>query len=925
MIDFKNMFNFNKRELGTINGKEDEFYTKKSLAKAYVFGLLSILILFSLFKLTTFSISFAKNHFSEVARSTLSNPSLTQAPASPNKPVKWSIKVPATAFLAGKHLVEIPKGAEEVKITALSATSTNKDSSLLTTKKENLTKADRLKLSKISEENAKSSASEKLKETLKQEELNKIQNNSDLRKHQGFFSRIWSKFTSITTKMTAAAEDAIAPIQDALATSPAPEVIIVDIAPVVSSTQTNADGTQTTQTNTDTINKSSSNVSSVIPVKTGIQSENSSSTQTNTNTGMDSLLQGNDNTGTQTTQTNTDTINESSSNVSSVIPAPASTSVDSNSSVIPDLIGNPSPVSSSGTPGNPSPESGVDSRIRENDNTANGDTIINGSSSTVDTTTSTLTASNTPDVLIEYQTPAPTIAEAMTDTGKIVTVSDNTDEEASTHTTNVLAFTNIPPIYKVGQENKIKIKWLNNNGEEMPFNTYDLDGDGKLDYVEWTVPHLSTQTFEIIFITKALEMDENNEVTGDIYDLVKEQDGTWASVPSSHTVRTTFAKFLTNKNDITIFAKSSQTGADWTQTNADGNSAPSVLSSSGTPWDPSPEPGVDSRIREDDNAGARMTEGSQNDNAGATANSIEVFPVYDGIRSEQKIATFENITNAKIYKILLTNLPHSTNTFDLKVTGSVDLDYIVDPTPITVTDTFHNTTKIASSNNVVIDTTNGIISLSPASSWSCGSALVDARDGKTYATVLIGAQCWMQQNLNVGTMVTGVTTQGTSSVSIQKYCYGNLESGCTSGGGLYQWDQAMTGTTTVGTKGICPVDWHIPTHDEFTTMERATCYSNGTASSTCDTNFPYDTTTTGWRGTNEGTTMKNMSGSFKGILPGYRYSVGTFNGSGAYTYFWSSIPSSGSAWIRILNSGYAGVYRDTGTKTYGFSVRCLKD
>ena len=851
-MNLKNLFNFYKKK-NIINGGEKEFYSKKSLVSAYIFGFLSIVILFSLFKLTTFSISYIQNHFSEKSLATLKT-TPTQTKAYPNKPIKWSIKVPATAYLAGKHLVEIPKGAEEIKVTAMSSTSTeqvNKEE--LTIKKEDLTKADRLKLSKISEENAKSSASEKLKQALKQEELNKIQNNLDLRKPQGFFSRIWNKLTNITIKMTAAAEDAIAPIQEVLATNPVPEVITVDIAPVVAQeTQTNTENTPT-QTESDNSVSSSASTSDLESLSiTGIQSENTSTSSVQIET--------------QATTT-----------------AP--------------------------------PVLGV---LEKNDNKA----------TTTAKVETTKPIESTPDVLIEYQTPAPTIAEAMTDTGKIVTVSDNADEDASAHTTNVLAFTNIPEIYKVGQENKIKIKWLNNNGEEMPFNTYDLDLDGKLDYVEWTVPHLSTQTFEIIFITKALELDENNEVTGDIYDLVKEQDNTWASIPSSHTVRATFAKFLTKKNDITLYARlslASQTNADNTQTNADGN-PPSVL-----PSDPSviPAPAfasINSGGIQSENSGLGDLGVPEDDNAGATTySSVDVYPVYEGIRSEQKIATFENITNAKIYKILLTNLPKSTNTFDLKVSGSIDIDYIVDPTPITVTDTFLNSSMIASMTNITIDTTNGLLSLSPASSWSCGSTLVDGRDAKTYATVLIGAQCWMQQNLNVGTMVTGVTTQGTSSVSIQKYCYGNLESGCTSGGGLYQWDQAMTGTTTAGTKGICPTGWHIPTHDEFTTLERATCLSNGTATTTCYTNFPYDTITTSWRGTNEGTTMKNMSGLWKGILPGYRNTDGSFTNGGSNTYFWSSIPSSGSAWVRYLTSGNAGVNRFLYAKAYGFSVRCLKD
>lgn len=240
----------------------------------------------------------------------------------------------------------------------------------------------------------------------------------------------------------------------------------------------------------------------------------------------------------------------------------------------------------------------------------------------------------------------------------------------------------------------------------------------------------------------------------------------------------------------------------------------------------------------------------------------------------------------------------------------------------TVTDTFSDSSKIASSASVTVS--GGAVTLSVSSAWSCGDLLIDSRDAQTYATVLIGAQCWMRQNINVGTMTAGVNTQGAdcpSSAAIEKYCYSNSEANCTSNGALYQWDQAMCGSITAGATGICPTGWHIPTHDEFTTLERAVC-----ASGSCATDFPYDATTSGWRGTNEGTTLKTVnSSSFSGLLAGLRATDGSFVNLGSDGYFWSSLQSGSSAWSRHLGSGNAAVYRYTFTKTYGFSVRCVKN
>ena len=58
---------------------------------------------------------------------------------------------------------------------------------------------------------------------------------------------------------------------------------------------------------------------------------------------------------------------------------------------------------------------------------------------------------------------------------------------------------------------------------------------------------------------------------------------------------------------------------------------------------------------------------------------------------------------------------------------------------------------------------------------------------------------------------------------------------------------------------------------------------------------------------------------------GYYYGSGYFY-SGYYAYFWSATEaSSGSAWLRYLYYAYAGVTRNSYAKSYGYSVRCLRD
>jgi uncharacterized protein (TIGR02145 family) len=88
----------------------------------------------------------------------------------------------------------------------------------------------------------------------------------------------------------------------------------------------------------------------------------------------------------------------------------------------------------------------------------------------------------------------------------------------------------------------------------------------------------------------------------------------------------------------------------------------------------------------------------------------------------------------------------------------------------------------------------------------CGENLNDLRDGQSYSTVLIGTQCWMAENLNIGTMLTGSGNQ-TDNNTIEKYCYHDSTSYCDTYGGLYQWNQMMQYDTIAGTQGICPSGW----------------------------------------------------------------------------------------------------------------------
>jgi len=170
----------------------------------------------------------------------------------------------------------------------------------------------------------------------------------------------------------------------------------------------------------------------------------------------------------------------------------------------------------------------------------------------------------------------------------------------------------------------------------------------------------------------------------------------------------------------------------------------------------------------------------------------------------------------------------------------------------------------------------------------------------------VGNQVWAKYNLNIGTRIAGDTSQTNNSL-VEKYCYEDNESNCTTYGALYQWNEAMQYTTTEGAQGICPAGSHIPSNNEWTTLTTFL----GIASA--------------------GTQLKPGGTSGLNIpLGGQRYSDDEiwfideyFVDLSSFSYLWSSSESSTNAWDRSMYSGNAVVANSIVDKSYGFSVRCM--
>jgi len=200
--------------------------------------------------------------------------------------------------------------------------------------------------------------------------------------------------------------------------------------------------------------------------------------------------------------------------------------------------------------------------------------------------------------------------------------------------------------------------------------------------------------------------------------------------------------------------------------------------------------------------------------------------------------------------------------------------------------------------------------------------------GQWYNTVQIGDQCWMAENLNVGTRIDSSQAQ-TNNATIEKYCYSDEEDSCTVYGGLYQWDEVMQYTTQDSAQGVCPAGWHIPSDEEWKVLEGTVDTQYGVGHAEWDGYFD-------WRGLDAGKRLKSNTGwatntgtdafGFTALPGGYRTTSGSFDYLGEGGRLWSSTEDgSSNAWARGMRSIFDGVYRNNDYNDYGFSVRCLKD
>lgn len=219
--------------------------------------------------------------------------------------------------------------------------------------------------------------------------------------------------------------------------------------------------------------------------------------------------------------------------------------------------------------------------------------------------------------------------------------------------------------------------------------------------------------------------------------------------------------------------------------------------------------------------------------------------------------------------------------------------------------------------------------------FRCGIYRVADYDGNEYATVQIGNQCWMKENLRTRHYSNGVPIPfGTTTDNVMPYCYypNNSSQNVLNYGLLYNWPAVMNGASsaTTSVQGICPNGWHLPKEADWVELFLYAGYDNDCI---CDGNFNYIAkslaSATGWVNSSVSCAVGNQPSSNNATgfsaLP-----AGLFNGQyttfSSAAYFWSDTPvSSTHAYQCNLKSSSPEVDVDaTGfNKNNALSVRCL--
>lgn len=184
--------------------------------------------------------------------------------------------------------------------------------------------------------------------------------------------------------------------------------------------------------------------------------------------------------------------------------------------------------------------------------------------------------------------------------------------------------------------------------------------------------------------------------------------------------------------------------------------------------------------------------------------------------------------------------------------------------------------------------------------------------------IKIADQIWMAKNLNTATFRNGDPVpraqtdeewRAAAENGEPAWCYyqNNPENG-EQYGKLYNWYAVND------PRGLAPEGWRIPTDEDWSQLVQ---YYGGSKYAGRRIVNPKAWEKDGYNPHAKG---------FKALPGGLRYARGNFGGVGNEGYWWSSTENDNqSSWFRRLDTYYGELNRFSNEKSFGFSVRCIKE
>ena len=189
---------------------------------------------------------------------------------------------------------------------------------------------------------------------------------------------------------------------------------------------------------------------------------------------------------------------------------------------------------------------------------------------------------------------------------------------------------------------------------------------------------------------------------------------------------------------------------------------------------------------------------------------------------------------------------------------------------------------------------------------------------KFITPVTIGTQIWASENLSVTNYRNGDPIPKCTdlnewwNLTTGAYCdYNNDAAQSATYGRLYNWYAVND------SRGLAPAGWHVPSDAEIDLLRNYLGGDYKAGGKLKETGVKH------WTTPNNGAT--NDYG-FTALPGGYRGAWGSYKYMGSYCYFWTATSRNQSAaWCDFLLGSNSNMMDEGGDKTYGMSVRLIKD